>query len=195
MISNPNEAVVPADGYPREWHDAGAKASGIALPKQTNAAFTQYFYYRGEIQKLALKSELSTNDDYLQVSCDQKAKIEECDKDCASYLNEPLKAEDVSRWTDLTVPLPNENLASLFSLELSVPREKAGSIDTSAGKIAQIAIKAITEIGPSADLTALPMKYLIYRVASMEYPVINSLVDASPWKIKLLRNQTPSQRH
>lgn len=191
--SNSNEAVVPAEGYPREWLASGVTSDPLQLPKQRGFSDAQYFLYNGELRKLSLKSLISLNEEYLRVTCDANAKVEACGKDCAVFISDPKKADAVTSWSSVKAPVTGAGLPELFEMELSAPQENIGAVSQWREDFAQSAASTLRETRQQANLEKLPMEFLVYQITLKGLPIVHATLDTLPLKIKLQRNRNPSQ--
>lgn len=174
-LFNSNVLALPSESYPLGWAANGLIRGKIALPPITEQKFTQYFLYENKLEKVAMISTLSLNEDYLKVTCDKNAKIQECGLDCLEFTNTSVAIKNpVSDLFALTTA--ENNFADLYELQLTIDGDFKDRLKMAGYTLAKNGVTALTEIVRSGRLEIRPFDYILFRVARQASEELTNLI-------------------
>lgn len=182
-VFNTNILYLPPEHYPLSWSANGLTKGKIELPPVTEQKFTQYFLHDNKIEKVALVSTLSLNEDYLKVTCDKSGKIESCGQDCVELTNLSVAIKNPS---SMTFPIKTEtmNFADLYEIELFVDQDYKSRLVDAGGSLVRNAAETLANMIQYGDLRKRPLDYVTVKIAKAANDDLIPLVGPG-WRIQL----------
>jgi|GEM_PF-3842498 len=186
-LFNSNVLTLPSESYPLGWAANGLIRGKIVLPSVTEQKFTQYFLHDNKLEKVAMISTLSLNEDYLKVTCDKNAKIEDCGVDCKRFVNTSVAIKNPT--TDaFSLTTAENSFDDLYDLQLTIDGDFKDRLKLAGYTLAKNGVSALTDIFHSGRVDQRPMDYVIYRIARQASEEVTSLVGPG-WSFQLQKRQ------